>query len=274
MGAIVWLASYPKSGNTWLRAFLTNLIANRDTPVPFEDYANFTSNEASAHWFATRLKGRFDRSQMPAVAAMRGEVQREIAATGNPYLLVKTHSYQGDAFGHPQINADVTAAAIYVVRNPLDVAISFANHNASEIDQAISIMAKPGTSSSMANGTVFEWTSDWSTHVASWTAQPNEHLCVVRYEDMIDQPLETFSRIAQFLRIEADEMRIRRAIDASSFDRLQEMEREGGFAEKPDGADVFFRAGRKDQWREVLTTEQVRRISARHRTQMQRFGYA
>jgi hypothetical protein len=273
LGSIVWLASYPKSGNTWLRAFLANVIADQDQPVPLAEFGRYTDNEASGHWFIDRLGGEIRREHMAAVAAMRTEVQRDIAGSGQSCCLVKTHSYFGNAFGHPQINADVTAAAVYVVRNPLDVAISFAKHNGTNIDTAIGVMAKPGTSSSMRADRVFEWTSDWSSHVSSWTGNQHEHLCVLRYEDMLDQPLAAFSKVVEFLKIDAGEKRVRRAIEASSFEQLRKMEDEFGFAERPVSAKAFFREGRKDQWQDVLTEEQRRRIIARHRTQMERFGY-
>ena len=274
MSGIIWLASYPKSGNTWLRAFLANAIAGGEEPVPFAEFRRFTTNEASGHWFIKRLGGEIRPEHMRRVAALRGEVQRDIADTGKPFRLVKTHNYLGTAFSHMQINLEVTAGAVYVVRNPLDIAISFANHNSSTIDEAIEVMAKPGTSSMMRSDRVFEWTADWSTHVASWTQRRHDRLCVLRYEDMLDQPFECFSRVVEFLGMTADEARIRRAVEASSFERLSAMERETGFDEKPAGAEAFFRAGRKEQWREVLTAEQQRRIIARHRRQMERFGYA
>ena len=273
MSGIIWLASYPKSGNTWLRAFLANLIADQDVPVPFTDYGRFATNEASGYWFRDRIGGDLRPEHMRAVAAMRTDVQRDIARTGKPLRFVKTHSYLGPAFGHLQINMDVTAGAIYIVRNPLDVAISFAHHNATAIDQAIDVMAKPGTSSMMRPDRVFEWTSDWSSHVESWTGRPHEQLCVLRYEDMLDRPMESFSKVAAFLKMGVEPSQINRAIEASSFEQLQKMERETGFDEKASGADAFFRVGRKNQWSEVLSKEQQRRIIARHKAQMKRFDY-
>ncbi len=205
---------------------------------------------------------------------MRAQIQQDIARTGKPLRLVKTHSYPGPAFGHLQINMDVTAGAIYIMCNPLDVAISFASHCGEAVDQTIEVMAKPGTSSMMRTDRVFEWTADWSSHVESWTARPHEQLCVLRYEDMPDKPMETFSRVTAFLKINLEPGQIEHAIEASSFNRLRQLEQENGFEEKPSGAEAFFRSGRKDQWREVLGKKQTKSITDRHREQMERFGYA
>lgn len=273
MGMIVWLASYPKSGNTWLRAFLANIIADSDTPVPFSEYWRYATNEASGHWYEPRLGGTIKARHLHQVAQLRLAVQQDIADAKTNHSLVKTHSLFGSAFGHPQINVGVTAAAIYVVRNPLDVAISFAKHNNTPIDAAITSMAQQSTRSTMRTDRVFEWIGDWSGHVASWTSGENPNVLVIRYEDMLDDPRHAFHRVVSFLKMQTSREQFDRALEFSSFDRLQKMEQETGFEEKPDGADAFFRVGRMDQWREVLTKEQVARVVARHREQMQRFNY-
>jgi hypothetical protein len=98
-------------------------------------------------------------------------------------------------------------------------------------------------------------------------------LHVVRYEDMQRKPWETFAGIARFLGLKPPRPRIERAIRQSSFKVLQEQERRSGFIEKSPLAERFFRQGTMDQWRTVLTPEQIRAIVEVHRAQMERFGY-
>lgn len=273
MGSIVWLASYPKSGNTWLRAFLANLLADADAPVPFDDYWRYASNEPSGHWYAPHLGGTIGQDDLMRVVQLRPQVQRQIAASAADSVLVKTHSRLGAVFGTPQINMEVTAGAIYLVRNPLDVAVSFADHLGDTIDRAIEVMAKPAMRSAMRVDRVFEWTSDWSGHVESWTANADPALLALRYEDMLADPLGAFTQVVAHLKIEADAATIERAVRLSSFRALKAQEEDGGFAEKSAEGSAFFRVGRAGQWREALSEGQVRRIVARHRTQMERFGY-
>lgn len=274
MSGIVWLASYPKSGNTWVRAFLINLIADRAEPVPFTEYPRFITSEASGHWYAKRLEGELSEERLLDVARVRAQVHKDIAASSKNPLLVKTHTALGQIRGYHQINTGVTLGAVYIVRNPLDVAISLAHHVGGTVDEAIETLGQVKTRSSMRRDRVFEWTSDWSSHVRSWTVEESPHLHVVRYEDMIDDPQATFTALARFLKIDAEDERIDRAVSFADFHRLQAMEAESGFVEKAANADAFFRVGRKDQWRDVMSTEQQRRITARHREQMERFGYA
>ena len=137
MGNIVWLASYPKSGNTWIRAFLANLIANRSDPVPLNDLSHYSEDEARPELFAAVAgKPSVDLS-VDEILALRPDVHATIAANARGTRFVKTHNHAGLLDGHPLHNMTVTAGAIYVVRNPLDVAVSMTHHFGLTIDQAI-----------------------------------------------------------------------------------------------------------------------------------------
>src|SRR6202012_3484157 len=112
----------------------------------------------------------------------------------------------------------------------------------------------------------------WGEHVLSWVDQDAIPVCMVRYEDMKEHPLETFTKIARFLNLSSDPDRIQRALDHSSFNRLQAQEWAQGFREKHPEAASFFRAGKAGGWREVLTSDQVSRIIQDHSAVMRRFG--
>ena len=120
---------------------------------------------------------------------------------------------------------------------------------------------------------VREFFSSWSMHVKSWTQQPNPQLLVLRYEDMLDLPFKTFGRTAKFLGLKPPRARLAKAIRFSSFKTLRSQEDTAGFKERSVSSRRFFRAGKKDQWKDKLTPEQVRAIVERHREQMSRFGY-
>ena len=120
---------------------------------------------------------------------------------------------------------------------------------------------------------VLEVHRSWSTHVRSWTQHPSQQLLVVRYEDLLHKPRKYFKQVANFLGLKPSPARLERAIRNSSFRALKNMEQKSGFKERPKEAEAFFREGRSEQWREILTPEQVRRIIADHHEQMERFGY-
>jgi hypothetical protein len=273
MGNIVWLASYPKSGNTWLRSFLANLIANRPTPVALADLPNYGRLEADPELYsqaAGRPSAELDFAQL---CALRPKVHMALAAAAPRTVFVKTHSMAGALDGVPLLTPQVSAGAICIVRNPLDVAISMAHHFGIGFDEAIDYLGDERAATENSALFVTEFLGSWSQHVRSWADMDSARILVLRYEDLLQKPAKTFGKVARLVGLDTDRSRVERAIAHASFASLAGMEKRDGFIEVPIKGKQFFRAGRANQWREVLTGEQVRRIIARHREQMLRFRY-
>ncbi len=226
MGGIVWLASYPKSGNTWTRAFLHNFIKQGDSV--------YNINEMNA---------------------------------------LSTHNALVTHDGVPLHTPQYTAGAVYITRNPLDVAISYSFHMDMTVDEIIEVMGEKGYLFPTNEKSVFQIQGAWSEHVFSWTKRPSPSMFVMRYEDMLDRPFDTFGDLVEFLHLPRDPLRLRNAIDLSSFKNLQEMETTEGFRERPKHAEKFFREGKAGQWKADLSVNQIKRIVKQHREQMERFGY-
>ncbi len=273
MGALVWLASYPKSGNTWLRAFLHNLLRAPAKPMNINEIDSFTLGDSHAAWYRPLTGKPPDQLSPEDLAELRPKAHRAMMTAHPDSVFVKTHSYLGESRGVPLITMDCTAGAIYVVRNPLDVVLSFADHFGLSVDKALEAMARDDGLSSPTEGHVRQFIGSWSMHVRSWTQQPNSQLLVLRYEDMLDTPFKTFGRTARFLGLKPPRARLSKAIRFSSFKSLKSQEDRAGFKERSENSRRFFRAGKKDQWKDKLTPEQVRAIVDRHREQMSRFGY-
>ena len=257
MGNIVWLASYPKSGNTWLRAFLANLVADAGGPVPLADLPQFCDDEARPELFSALAGRPSTELTFDEICALRPRVHADIAARSPGTRLVKTHNCAGFVGSHPLHNASVTAGAIYVVRNPLDVAVSMAHHFGLDVDAAIERLGDDRVAT--ANDTLFvtQMLGSWSHHVASWADLASARILVLRYEDLIADPVAQFSRAAGLLGLGGDRGRIERAVANASFETLASLERSEGFAEASGKSTRFFREGRPDQWREVLTPAQA-----------------
>ena len=275
MGNIVWLASYPKSGNTWLRAFIYNLIEQPAKPGRLTDLPGYFLDDSKPRWYQPYAGDR-DLASFSAedIFALRQQVQRDIAgsvAAGT--VFTKTHSELGEFNGHPLINIQVTAGAIYIVRNPLDVVLSVADHFAISIDEAIDFMGNPDTGAPTNEENVTTMLGSWSTHVASWTNTGNRGILVLRYEDMLDRPQKAFLGVMKLLGLNKDPARLKRAIRFSEFRELAAQESRDGFVERSPDAERFFRVGRKNQWRDVLSDEQVARLVDDHYQQMERFRY-
>src|SRR5690606_31102214 len=113
----------------------------------------------------------------------------------------------------------------------------------------------------------------WSEHVYGWTMRPHEAVLVVRYEDLIADPIGQFTRVAHHLRQDPPAEQIAEAVQPSTFDELKAEEAKGDFRERSERADRFFREGRAGEWREKLSAAQAQRIADQHGAQMQKFGY-
>lgn len=274
MGKLIWLASYPKSGNTWLRAFLHNYLRNPAEPYQINRLLDLTATENDGAFyrpFDARPAGQY---AIADVQRMRPLVHRALTQSFPDYVFVKTHNAAVAVDGVPLQTPDVTAAAIYVVRDPRDVAVSYSHHLGLPIDRVIALMADPAAAVGGDDAHVFEWLGSWSAHVESWGGRREPTRLVLRYEDMHAIPERCFGTAIRFLGGDAAPDRLAKAIGFSSFAGLQAQERSGGFVERPATASSFFRSGRVGQWRTELSREQVALIVRQHGPVMARFGYS
>jgi hypothetical protein len=273
MSGIVWLASYPKSGNTWCSIFLTHLLADAATPIDLNQplwSANFAAREHFVRltgWESSEL--RADRCE-----ALRLRAQEALAREG-PVAPSKTHEAFADPRdGRARFSLAATRCALFLVRNPLDIVASLSHHSGWSLDETITFMNDPRAADSPRGNSAQlpQLLLDWSSHARSWVEAPGLALQTIRYEDLLRDPAETFRRACDFAGLPTEPARIARAIAHSRFEALQAQEARSGFAEAPAGR-RFFRAGRSGTWRDALSARQVAAIVARHEPMMRRFGY-
>jgi hypothetical protein len=267
MGKIVWLASYPKSGNTWVRAFLHNYITQPETAHSINRLTDFSVAECAAPFF----REPDETLTVEQVQALRPRVHEELTKLHPDLVFVKTHNANLAVHGIPLCTPEHTAGAVYIVRDPRDVALSFAAFAQKSVDEIIEIMASPAAANASDELQVFEMLSSWSEHVRSWVGAPRRLL--TRYEDLAAEPERYFARIIRFVGTgEVDQQRLARAIEFSSFKNLSAQESAEGY--KAGGkSGKFFRQGKAGQWRERLTPAQAERITAAHGEVMQKLGY-
>jgi aryl sulfotransferase len=272
---ILWLASYPKSGNTWLRAVLT---AWRTGLPPRLD-------ALTAHSIAARPP--FDAAVgIPStyltpdeVAILRPRVAERLVAEGERPLVRKVHDglYPGPG-GEPVVPAAATRAAIYMLRDPRDVAVSLAHHSARPVEWAVERLADPGYT--LGSGRtpapqLDQRLGTWTQHVTSWIEGAQFPVHVVRYEDCIEDPVRAFGAALRFSGLgDVSDEDVSRAVESAAFERLRGAENEHGFSERVAPGRRFFRSGRAGGWRDEMSPEAAARIEAAHGNAMARFGYA
>ena len=275
---IDWLASYPKSGNTWLRILLANYFCESDDPHDINK-PGVTNGIASHRWRFDELLGLPSSDLTPEeIMALRPFVYEILVAEEPRRHWIKVHDAQRRlADGRWLFPPSVSGVAIYLIRNPLDVAVSLAFHDGHE-DMRRSVAKMCDEDAILGGGKsvqLGQFIGSWSHHVESWVDQTEIPVLLVRYEDMLADTAHELARIVQFARPElpVDDDRIAMAVENARFDRLQEIEAARPFRETPPRARRFFRQGLAGGWRNHLSEVEVRRLVDRHCQVMARFGY-
>jgi hypothetical protein len=274
MGQLVWIASYPKSGNTWVRAFLHNYIRQPDAPYDINRLTDLAAADINAERYRRYDPRPASQYTVADVQRMRRLVHRDLTALDPRLVFVKTHNARLAVEGALLITPEVTAGAIYIVRDPRDVAVSYSRHLGRSIDDTIAFMADPDAATGGTDAKVYERLSSWSAHVQSWTSRPDPRVRVARYETMVDAPAATFGPLISWLGQDPPPERLQRAIRFSTFDELRAQEQAKGFKERvAESTAPFFGSGQPGHWRAVLSPAQQARIERDHGTVMRRFGY-
>jgi hypothetical protein len=275
---MVWIASWPKSGNTWLRILLSNISAGKDVP---EDI-----NKLSLHEDMAGSRELFERQTLvdslllfpEEIDAWRPAALDAHAASRNDATFLKVHDGWTQLPDGSAALGKAARAALYIVRDPRDVAVSFAFHQDMCIDRAIEYMNQTDSFFGPTDSQVRQRNNGWTRHVRSWLDESGLPVHLIRYEDLHADTCRVFRGVLHFLGVSfenesAAREQVSRAVRHSGFGELQRQEREKGFAERPPRQDSFFRRGRPGAWREQLNEAQVRSIETANAATMRRLDY-
>lgn len=274
---IIWLASYPKSGNTFFRIFLDNILDSSDTFRSINQLSRTIG--ASSRTLIDNFSGVSSANLTEAeIEELRPKVYRSLVEQSDDLLFLKVHdAWKKTPSGKPIFPADVTKGVIYIVRNPLDIAVSFSYHSSRDIDATIqSINSKEYAfckNPKKLNNQVKQSLSDWSGHIKSWLDESGLPAFVIKYEDMLNYPDSSFRKALSFLDIHVEEDVFQKAINASKFNVLKNTEEKEGFIEKPIKMKSFFREGKSGSWKNIVNDYQLNELVDNHHIQMKRFGY-
>ncbi|MBU8892224.1 MAG: sulfotransferase domain-containing protein [Bacteroidales bacterium] len=274
---IIWLASYPKSGNTWFRIFLTNLLSDSDTPANINDLTE-TSISSSRKIFDEYTGLSSSDLTFEEIDRMRPDVYRMQSLESDELLFKKVHdkyySIENDQALFP---AEISKGVIYFIRNPLDVLVSFAYHSARPVNKMISTLNDSNyafcDNKDKLQNQLRQIIGSWSDHVKSWAEQTNIPVHVVRYEDMVNSTFDSFSKAVKFIGLKKTETEISDAIKMSDFSVLANQEKKDGFKEKTIKSKSFFREGKIGDWRNHPEEIIMKEIIANHKDVMMKFGY-
>ena len=256
---VVWLASYPKSGNTWIRLFLASYLAT-DQQIDPNEALRGSYHDAVSATMQKLLGADVTAVDTQVVAALRLPYLRKLAENGKHDILVKTHVVNGVWNDAAMIPASVTRRAIYIVRHPFDVAVSFAKHYGRSLDETVQAMGNPNFAIGSDNQ-VRQPLHTWSKHVGLVRMR-----LILRYD--------VLSNLVRFMGLKLDFQQLQRALDMTAFSNLKKFEKENGFKEESDyNKGEFFGHGRAGAGLEILTKAQKGRLTKDHAETMNRLGY-
>ena len=251
---IIWIASYPKSGNTWVRSFLSSYIYTKAEKFNFSHLDQIRAFPSDPE--INFLKERYGKYKFTHMAENWNNFQRNII-NQKKFTFLKTHNALINIKNYSFTNLKNTIGLIYVIRDPRDVAISYSSHLNVDLKEITNHMINPNLVEKTPDNLDRTLITSWSNHYNSWKNLPLKKI-IVKYEDLIDKPEETFLEIIKYLNhiinLETDLELIKKSIDNVNFNNLKNLEKIHGFSENKssDKNNKFFNEGKKEQWKKKL----------------------
>lgn len=274
---IVWLSSFPKSGNTWLRCFLdAYLLGSVDINQILCSMGDDVAAGACPGDGSDPSTYPVDVQILTRPMMLLRMVRRfNSVEHADVPLFVKTHNAHMNANGIEMLPLALTKAVIHIVRDPRDVILSYAKHIGRTVDETMEIFFdKYRVLNDARTPKLADFVSSWPAHVASYANSDSHNVLIFRYEDMKIHPLRAFKLILQHAGVAFDEARCQAALDMVRLENLKKQEAEQGFRESsPYAKNQFFGDGATGGWRNVLTPFQRKTIEKNCAAMMKRFGY-
>ena len=284
---IIWLASYPKSGNTWLRFFIISLLLKNNNEISLKHLEGIKQFPTNYHYKNFKIT-RADLGNLNEVCKYWIDAQKFINSD-KKIRFFKTHNALFKLDNNIFTNKEKTLGVIHIVRDPRNVLTSVNNHfhhKTFEESKNFIMDDRKGifNKSKIEKENIFtlpQVIGSWRTHYQSWKLIKKNYL-LVKYENLIDNPEFEFKKIANYLepliKVKFNNENILRAIKLSSFDRLKKIEEKEGFVESVKNIETgkketFFNLGPKNDWKNILDKNISDEISKKFEPEMRELGY-
>jgi len=275
---LLWVASYPKSGNTWMRAILTSLFYSDDGIFDFKLLSKIDQFEKLQYFDFVKdinIEDYKKLGELPTISKYWAEAQNRIES--KKLIFFKTHSCNYNHNNLNYTNQLKTRGGIYIIRDPRDVAVSYSKFIGESIDMTIDYMLGESRQIWNQNKSLGIILSRWDYHVASWL-NLKAPIIFIRYEDLLDKTEKILNELINFLteelkiKFDVNQKKIDNIIQSTSFNLLKQKEEKEGFREASKSS-AFFRKGKSMQWKNDLNENQISKIEENFNEAMKKFNY-
>ena len=279
---IIWLSSYPKSGNTWLRSLLASYYFSKEGDFNFNLLKNI-DQFPSYDYFKNYDKTFINPTD---TAEFWIEEQKKINSN-NKVKFFKTHNALCKINNYSFTDSKNTLAAIYIIRDPRNVITSLANHYEIDADQAFEFMTteqKAITQKKENSYVGFVALFSWIFHQESWTNNKLFPTLVIRYEDLQNETFFTLKKVIDFIEKQINSKnsfnrdKAKKSVQSCDFERLKKLEINEGFNESPiskkDNSRInFFKLGKDNDYKKLLTEELISKMNLKFKNEIKKFNY-
>jgi hypothetical protein len=283
---IIWLASYPKSGNTLLRSMLSAYFFSQDGIYNFELIKNIKQFPAINLFEDLGINIKDDVEVVKNYISVQKTFNKK-----NSVQFCKTHSYLFNFYNkYPFTNLENSLGVIYIVRDPRNVVSSYANFLSCSDETSASIMIEELSRGGNLNlprkdaDRTKVWMGTWASNFNSWKPFKNQNrYLLVKYEELINKPEKTFLKILGFIhrlgksKLLINQTKLENTIRTTSFDNLKNLEKKNGFPEAPHKNNKkntpFFHKGPERNWKVTLEISIKNKIETAFKKEMMELGY-
>ena len=276
---IIFISSYPKSGNTWVRILIGSLLNNLDGKFEFDDLKKISMFSQLSNFKKIEGMKLMDDGSLDLNFTIENWIKAQdvINKTSEETKIYKTHNVRGIVNGKYFTDETVCAGFIYIARDPRDIAISKAKYMSTSLDLSIKRMLYDEKITTCPKK-VTEFVNTWNNHITSWYSFKSVPRLLIKYEDMLNDTKKILVQIIDFLNehstfiINKEDKLIKNVLKTTEFNNLQNMEKVNGFEESTKYS-AFFRKGKSNQWEEILSKDQISLIQRELKVPMEYLGY-
>lgn len=280
---IIWIASYPKSGNTWLRSLISSYFFTDDGVFDFELLKNIPSYPSPP--FFEKYPDKFNKPEETAKYWI--PEQERINKNNNKLIFLKTHNALCKINGYSFTDTKNSLGAVHIIRDPRNVISSISNHYQIDLDEALKFMKTPNKAIYVKKDQRylgFNALFSWSSNNKSWSECQKFPILTIKYEDLEKETFETFKKVFEFikkvskLKEDFNQKKAEVAIKNCNFEKLQKLEKEKGFYEaisKKNSSEKikFFNLGNKNNYKNLLNKNLIDEINLFYKDELKKYNY-